>query len=111
MITNQTQYETTKQWVEKFTKSIADLENSLKLMRGELAAQKSVLSELEGQVREYEALRANLEGLAERAKEVKRKWDTQRKQTNVRIEGVCNCEVFEHCPKCDPEYFMEEPDA
>ncbi|MGV0949287.1 MAG: hypothetical protein ACOYB3_01350 [Azonexus sp.] len=27
----------------------------------------------------------------------------QPKETNVRIARVCDCDIIEHCPKCDPE--------
>lgn len=25
------------------------------------------------------------------------------KETHVRIAGVCDCDIHEHCAKCDPE--------
>ncbi len=31
------------------------------------------------------------------------------KQAHVRIAGVCNCEIYEHCEKCDPEWFANRP--
>jgi len=25
--------------------------------------------------------------------------------SNIRYAGVCTCEVYEHCAKCDPDFF------
>jgi hypothetical protein len=29
------------------------------------------------------------------------------KETHVRISGVCDCEIYEHCRKCDPDAFNQ----
>jgi hypothetical protein len=32
----------------------------------------------------------------------------EKSNSRVRYSGVCQCETYEHCSKCDPEYFNEE---
>ena len=30
-------------------------------------------------------------------------------RSRVMISGVCGCDVVEHCPKCDQEFFAKPP--
>jgi tRNA/tmRNA/rRNA uracil-C5-methylase (TrmA/RlmC/RlmD family) len=32
----------------------------------------------------------------------------EKSKSRVRYSGVCQCEIYEHCSKCDPESFKEK---